>query len=114
MEPLKELSDTPCLSYQTPVIMVDHPGPLTVGCPLIEQSALLMYIPLLINPSMFGVCACVNASGRQPSIPINNNFLFCPFNKETKIRVVKKSVLIFIIIITKSRSTYPNKEDVTA
>ena len=60
------------MSYQTPVIIEDHPGPLYVDCPFIELNAFSIINPFSIRESILGVLAIFNASDLMVDSLIKN------------------------------------------
>ncbi|KIX76849.1 hypothetical protein SF23_15165, partial [Streptomyces sp. MBRL 10] len=66
---MKELSFTPCLSGQTPVAMVDQPGPEEVAAIGPAYRLLRAVSPWAIRPWRCGALAALTRSRTAPSMP---------------------------------------------
>lgn len=60
---------TPCLSGQTPVAMVDQPGPEEVAAIGLAYSSEVPYVPFAIIDLRCGALAASMTSWRSPSMP---------------------------------------------
>ncbi|MNI70915.1 hypothetical protein D3C73_1267560 [compost metagenome] len=69
------LSTTLCLSGHTPVAMLDHPAPDTVGAIGLANRLLVAVMPPSMRPCTLGMPAVPNLAIAAPSRPITRVFL---------------------------------------
>lgn len=69
---MKEFSLTPCLSGQTPVEIVDQPGPDEVAAIGLAYSSEVPYVPFAIIDVRCGAFAAAMTSWRSPSMPMTS------------------------------------------
>ncbi|GGQ90340.1 hypothetical protein GCM10010195_52730 [Kitasatospora griseola] len=69
---MNALSSALCLSGQTPVAIVDQPGPERVGASGFAYRLEVAVVPEAISTFRFGASAVTSLSYRVPSMPITS------------------------------------------